>query len=174
MNYPIAPDLITNEESSLIKCYSLISSWSGKGANRLLYESNVNTNEAIKGIKMHEWIRYASAILSSYRTLESHKASSGTLADRFRVLVPLDSKTCNNCGRRDLVEVPYANFEIGKTAPPFHLGCRCTVVNIVEGFSCENIKRRAQHPVTGASYFVPGNMNWRKWRLSLNETKNCK
>lgn len=86
----------------------------------------------------------------------------------FEVLATLDSHTSEICREMDGKVLPMAQWEVGATAPPFHVWCRTTTVPAFgDGF--DNIGERAARGKDGKAYYVPASMTYREWEKSFVE-----
>ena len=88
----------------------------------------------------------------------------------FEVVATLDSKTSPICREMDGNKAKVSDFEIGVTAPPFHVWCRsCTVPY----FEDNNDGMRAARDSEGKTYYVPANMKYQDWKdCFVDKTKN--
>lgn len=90
--------------------------------------------------------------------------------EEFEVVATLDSHTSQLCRDMDGKHFPMSQYEIGVTAPPFHVNCRSTTCPYFnDEFS--NLGKRAARGEDGKTYFVPANMTYREWEKSLQEIK---
>lgn len=82
--------------------------------------------------------------------------------EQFEVVATLDSHTSQLCRDMDGKHFPMSQYEIGVTAPPFHVNCRSTTCPYFnDEFS--NLGERAARGADGKTYFVPANMTYREW-----------
>lgn len=86
--------------------------------------------------------------------------------EEFEVVATLDSHTSQLCRDMDGKHFPISQYEIGVTAPPFHVNCRSTTCPYFnDEFS--NLGERAARGADGKTYFVPANMTYREWEKSF-------
>lgn len=86
----------------------------------------------------------------------------------FEVMATLDSHTSEICREMDGKVFPMAQWEVGATAPPFHVWCRTTTVPAFgDGF--DSIGERAARGKDGKAYYVPASMTYREWEKSFVE-----
>ena len=89
--------------------------------------------------------------------------------EEFEVVATLDSHTSQLCRDMDGKHFPISQYEIGVTAPPFHVNCRSTTCPYFnDEFS--NLGKRAARGEDGKTYFVPANMTYREWEKQLVTT----
>lgn len=89
--------------------------------------------------------------------------------EEFEVVATLDSHTSQLCRDMDGKHFPISQYEIGVTAPPFHVNCRSTTCPYFnDEFS--NLGERAARGADGKTYFVPANMTYREWEKQFVTT----
>lgn len=89
--------------------------------------------------------------------------------DKYQILCTLDMKTCPICAKRDLKVFDMKDYEENVTAPPFHKNCRCTTIPFFDN-EFNNIGQRvARNPVTNKTYYIPQNISYQKWILSMSK-----
>ncbi len=86
--------------------------------------------------------------------------------EQFEIVATLDSHTSEICREMDGKVFPMSQWEVGVTAPPFHVWCRTTTV---PGFGDEfdSIGERAARGEDGKTYYVPANMTYKEWQKSF-------
>ena len=84
----------------------------------------------------------------------------------YRVLCTLDEFTCDMCGNMDLKAFPVNKAIIGRNFPPFHDGCRCTTVAVINISSPEG-KRAARDPKTKKLFYVSDRMAYPEYRVKF-------
>lgn len=77
----------------------------------------------------------------------------------YQILSVLDLSTCDICGSLDGKIFKNKDATVGINYPPFHQGCRCTVVQYFD----DEGTRIARNPITGKSEYV-SNMNYTQWK----------
>lgn len=89
--------------------------------------------------------------------------------EQFEIVATLDSHTSEICREMDLKHFPMCQYEVGITAPPFHVWCRsCTCPYFDDEF--DNIGKRAARGADGKTYHVPGNMSYQDWQKTFVES----
>ena len=84
--------------------------------------------------------------------------------EEFEVVATLDSHTSEICQEMDGVHKPMKEYEVGVTAPPFHVWCRSVTVPYFEdNFTGE----RAARDEKGNTYYIPDNMTYKDWKKSM-------
>lgn len=86
----------------------------------------------------------------------------------FEIVATLDSHTSEICQEMDGKVFPMSQWEVGVTAPPFHVWCRTTTVPAF-GDEFDNIGERAARGEDGKIYYVPANMKYEDWQKSFVE-----
>ena len=84
----------------------------------------------------------------------------------FEIVATLDSHTSEICQEMDGKVFPMSQWEVGVTAPPFHVWCRTTTVPAF-GDEFDNIGERAARDKDGKTYYVPANMKYEDWQKSF-------
>lgn len=81
--------------------------------------------------------------------------------EKFEVVATLDSHTSPVCQQMDGQVFDMKDFQIGVTAPPFHVWCRtCTA----PWFEDNDDGTRAARSEDGKTYQVPANMKYQDWK----------
>nr|MCR5777276.1 hypothetical protein [Lachnospiraceae bacterium] len=75
----------------------------------------------------------------------------------------LDSHTSDICQEMDGKHFKMSEWEVGTTAPPFHVYCRSTTVPYFD----DNIGERAARGEDGKTYYVPSDMTYKEWEKSF-------
>lgn len=88
--------------------------------------------------------------------------------ERFEVVATLDSHTSEICQEMDGKVFPMLQWEVGVTAPPFHVWCRTTTVPVF-GDEFDHVGERAARGEDGKTYYVPENMTYKDWQKSFVE-----
>ena len=99
---------------------------------------------------------------SAFFAAESSRKSMEALeVEKFRVLGTLDKTACRACGEKDGKVYDMSEYEIGKTAPPFHPNCRCTTAPYRKSWDGDT---RAARDENGKEIKVPADMTYAEWR----------
>ena len=86
--------------------------------------------------------------------------------ERYEILATLDSHTSQICRDMDGKVFKQSEFEVGVTAPPFHVYCRSTTVPYFDDEFTEG-ETRAARDKDGKYYEVPANMSYRDWEKTF-------
>ncbi|MCM1326953.1 MAG: minor capsid protein [Bacteroidales bacterium] len=86
----------------------------------------------------------------------------------YRIVATLDSRTSETCQEMDGKEFPLSQYEIGTTAPPFHVWCRTTTVPVF-GDEFDKVGKRAARGKDGKTYYVDSNMTYKEWHKAFVE-----
>ncbi len=84
----------------------------------------------------------------------------------FEIVATLDAHTSEICQEMDGKVFPMSQWEVGVTAPPFHVWCRTTTVPAF-GDEFDTIGERAARGGDGKTYYVPGDMNYEDWKKAF-------
>jgi SPP1 gp7 family putative phage head morphogenesis protein len=79
--------------------------------------------------------------------------------EKFEVVATLDNRTSEICQDLDGHVFDMNDFEVGVTAPPFHVWCRSTTVPWFD----DNAGERVARGDDGKTYFVPSDMKYEDW-----------
>lgn len=88
--------------------------------------------------------------------------------EQFEIVATLDSHTSKICREMDGKVFPMSQWEVGVTAPPFHVWCRTTTVPAF-GDEFDNVGERAARDGDGKTYYVPADMTYKEWQQSFVE-----
>ncbi len=83
----------------------------------------------------------------------------------FEIVATLDSLTSEICREMDGKHFPMSQYEVGKTAPPFHPNCRTCTAPYFED-DIEYSKRAARNS-KGRTYLVPADMTYPEWKKTF-------
>lgn len=86
--------------------------------------------------------------------------------EKYEILATLDSRTSQTCRDMDGKVFKRSEYEIGVTAPPFHVWCRTTTVPY---FDDDEAGKRAARNEEGEYYLVPEDMTYREWEKTFVE-----
>lgn len=83
--------------------------------------------------------------------------------EQFEIVATLDSHTSDICREMDGKHFPMSQWEVGVTAPPFHVWCRSTTVPFFDD-EFDSVGERAARGEDDKTYYVPGNMTYEQWK----------
>lgn len=86
--------------------------------------------------------------------------------EQFEVVATLDSRTSEICQGMDSEHFPMSQYEVGVTAPPFHVYCRSTTVPYFDD-EFDAVGERAAKGEDGKTYYVPSTMKYKDWKRSF-------
>lgn len=86
--------------------------------------------------------------------------------EQFEVVATLDSHTSEICQDMDGKHFPMSQWEVGTTAPPFHVGCRSTTIPYFDD-DFGSVGERAARGADGKTYYVPANMTYKDWKKAF-------
>lgn len=99
---------------------------------------------------------------SAFFAAESSRKSMEALGvQKYKIIGTLDKAACRSCGEKDGKVYDMSEYEIGKTAPPFHPNCRCTTVPYRKSWDGDT---RAARDENGKEIKVPADMTYAEWR----------
>lgn len=88
--------------------------------------------------------------------------------EQFEIVATLDSHTSDICREMDGKHFPMSQWEVGVTAPPFHVWCRSTTVPFFDD-EFDSVGERAARGEDGKTYYVPSDMTYKQWQQSFVE-----
>lgn len=88
--------------------------------------------------------------------------------EQYEIVATLDSQTSEICREMDGKVFPMTQWEIGTTAPPFHVRCRTTTVPSF-GDEFDEVGKRAARGKDGKTYYVDANMTYKEWHKAFVE-----
>ncbi len=88
--------------------------------------------------------------------------------EQYEILATLDSHTSEICRNMDGKVFKASEWEIGQTAPPFHVWCRSTTIPAF-GDEFDAIGKRAARGEDGKTYYVPAGMTYQEWQQAFVE-----
>lgn len=86
--------------------------------------------------------------------------------EQYEIVATLDSHTSDICQEMDGKHFPMSQWEVGVTAPPFHVWCRTTTVPYFDD-DFGVVGERAARGANGKTYHVPANMTYPEWKKSF-------
>lgn len=86
--------------------------------------------------------------------------------EQYEIVATLDSHTSEICQDMDGRVFKMSEWEVGETAPPFHVWCRTTTVPAF-GDEFDDLGERAARGADGKTYYVPANMTYKQWQQSF-------
>ena len=85
--------------------------------------------------------------------------------EKFEIVATLDSHTSPMCQEMDGKVFDMADFQIGVTAPPFHVWCRsCTAPWFPDN---DDDGKRIARDADGKTYYVPASMKYNDWKQTF-------
>lgn len=98
-----------------------------------------------------------SAAYSSRARLRTYKDLG---LEKYEIVATLDNRTSEICQEMDAKIFNLKDYEVGTTAPPFHVRCRSTTAPYFD----DDGERAARDEETGKTYYVPTNMTYKDWK----------
>lgn len=86
--------------------------------------------------------------------------------EQFEIVATLDSHTSEICQDMDGKHFPMSQWEVGTTAPPFHVRCRSTTVPYFDD-DFDSVGERVARGADGKTYHVPANMTYKEWQKAF-------
>lgn len=83
--------------------------------------------------------------------------------EQYEIVATLDSHTSEICQDMDGKHFPMSQWEVGVTAPPFHVCCRTITVPYFDD-DFDLVGKRAARGEDGKTYQVPANMTYKEWK----------
>lgn len=88
--------------------------------------------------------------------------------EQFEVVATIDSHTSDICQDMDGKHFPMSQWEVGTTAPPFHVWCRSTTVPFFDD-EFDSVGERAARGEDGKTYYIPADMTYKQWQKAFVE-----
>lgn len=86
--------------------------------------------------------------------------------EQYEIFISYDDKTCDICQGMEGKHFKMSQWEVGVTAPPFHVQCRCdTIPYFDDEFSAMGTK--AARDKNGKTVFIPANMTYEEWEKTF-------
>ena len=128
-----------------------------KAIDAIAKRMNVSKNNAGRLVMTEEAFFSAAAQKDCFDELD---------VEQFEIVATLDSHTSDLCREMDGKVFPMSQWEVGVTAPPFHVWCRSTTVPAF-GDEFDNIGERAARGEDGKTYYVPADMTYKEWQQAF-------
>ena len=107
---------------------------------------------------------------SAFFAAESSRKSMEALGvQKYKIIGTLDKAACRSCGEKDGRVYDMEEYEIGRTAPPFHPNCRCTTVPYR---SSRDGDTRTARGADGKEIKVPADMTYKEWKEKFVDDEN--
>lgn len=136
----------------------------GKSPDEAIKEMTKYVDKNIKNAK-HAAGRLVMTEQAYFHSVAQREAFNDLDVEEFEVVATLDSHTSAVCQDMDGLHKPMKEYEVGVTAPPFHVFCRSvTVPYFDDEFS---LGERAARDEDGKTYYVPSNMTYKEWKKSM-------
>lgn len=88
--------------------------------------------------------------------------------EQYEIVATLDSHTSDICQNMDGKHFTMSQWEVGTTAPPFHVNCRTTTIPYFDD-KFGLVGERAARSEDGKIYYVPADMTYKDWQKSFVE-----
>ena len=109
---------------------------------------------------------------AAYRSKAQLKAFQDLEVEKYQVLATLDNRTSDICQDMDGKVFDFKDYEIGTTAPPFHVNCRSVTIPYFDDE--EEGERAARDPETGKTVYVSDKMTYKEWKQKFLVEKDMK
>lgn len=103
-----------------------------------------------------------------FHSVAQQEAFNELDVEEFEVVATLDSHTSEICQEMDGLHKPMKEYEVGVTAPPFHVFCRSVTVPYFED---NYTGKRAARDEEGKTYYVPDSTTYKDWKKSMVDGK---
>ncbi len=125
-----------------------------KAAERLAKTMNVSMANA------ERLIMTEMAAIDSQARYEAYKEMN---VEQYEIVATLDSKTSEICQDMDNKVFNLDDWQIGVTAPPFHVRCRTSTAPSVDTKYQKDMERAARGE-DGKTHHVPANISYKEWK----------
>ena len=109
---------------------------------------------------------------AAYRSKAQLKAFQDLEVEKYQILATLDNRTSDICQDMDGKVFDFKDYEIGTTAPPFHVNCRSVTIPYFDDE--EEGERAARDPETGKTVYVSDKMTYKEWKQKFLVEKDMK
>lgn len=128
-----------------------------KAINAIARKMNVSKTSAGRLVMTEEAFFSSAAQKDCFKELD---------VEQYEIVATLDSHTSDICQDMDGKHFKMSEWEVGATAPPFHVNCRTTTVPYFED-DFGNIGKRAARDADGKTCYVPADMTYKEWQKSF-------
>lgn len=135
-----------------------------KAINNISKKMNVSKNVAGRLVMTEQAFFHSVAQKDCFDELD---------VEQYEIVATLDSHTSEICREMDGKHFPMSQWEVGATAPPFHVRCRSTTVPYFDD-EFDSVGERAARDENGKTYYVPGNMTYKEWQKSFEKGDKSK
>lgn len=118
------------------------------------------------GVSLSNAERLIMTELSAINSQAQYEAYKEMGIEEYVIVSTLDLKTSDICQNMDKRIFKTSEWEIGTTAPPFHVRCRTGTAPHSERTYKENMERIARDK-NGQNYYVPANMKYKDWKKAF-------
>ncbi len=88
--------------------------------------------------------------------------------EHYIIQATIDKHTSEICQEMDGKVFPMSQWEVGVTAPPFHVRCRTTTAP-ASGDEFDLVGQRAARGEDGKTYYIPASMTYQEWKKAMVE-----
>lgn len=106
-----------------------------------------------------------------FSELARHDGLKELGVEMYEIVATLDSVTSDICREMDGRKFKMSEWEVGATAPPFHVWCRTATAPAFDD-EFDLIGKRAARGEGGKTYYVPADMTYEEWRKSFADGDN--
>ncbi|MDO4728446.1 MAG: minor capsid protein [Bacteroidota bacterium] len=130
--------------------------------NKIAEKMNVSKANAARLVYTESAAYASKARLKTYEDLELEK---------YEIVATLDNRTSEICRSMDGKIFYLKDYEVGVTAPPFHVRCRTTTAPYFDDGEGE---RAARNEETGKTEYVPANTTYKEWKKKYVVEENVR
>jgi SPP1 gp7 family putative phage head morphogenesis protein len=138
-----------------------------QGRNPMTLSSDFSKKFGTKEFEAYRLLHTEGSFMMEQGTLVAYKEDG---VKKYQILATLDMKTSDICRYADGKTYDVDKAVTGVTYPPLHVFCRSTTVPYYEDSDYSQVTRAARDPVTGKSYEVPADMNYKDWHKKYIES----
>ena len=139
----------------------------GKAPDEAIKEMSKYVNKDFKNAKYVAG-RLVMTEQAYFHSVAQQEAFNELDVEEFEVVATLDSHTSEICQEMDGLHKPMKEYEVGVTAPPFHVFCRSVTVPYFED---NYTGKRAARDEEGKTYYVPDDVTYKDWKKSMVDGK---
>lgn len=128
-----------------------------KAINAIAKKMNVSKSNAGALVMTEEAFFSSAAQRDSFNELD---------VEQFEVVATLDSHTSDICQNMDGKHFLMSQWEVGATAPPFHVRCRTTTVPYFDD-DFGSVGKRAARGEDGKTYHISADVTYKDWKKAF-------
>lgn len=148
---------LVNELNTTLTQNIILSKDSQKAIDEIARKMNTSKNNAGRLVMTEQAFFSSAAQKDCFAELN---------VEQFEIVATLDSITSEICQEMDGKHFPMSKWEVGTTAPPFHVNCRSTTCPYFDD-EFDSVGERATRNNDGKTYYVPADITYKDWKKAF-------